>query len=366
MPRVIGVDPGTLSFDVVGLEDGRLFLDATIATGDLARMPTALAELLLAHAPLDLVAGPSGYGLPLRCADAITGVEIGLMLLSKPGGERTSDAAAKVTIGGMRRMIAALRATGLPVIFLPGVIHLPTVPAHRKANKIDMGTADKVCVAALAVADQAQRLALAPDQTSFILVELGGAFSAALAVDSGRIVDGVGGTSGGPGFRGSGALDAELACLLGDIPKELLFTAGVRHWHEPPATAPANLPDDAFAALVEATLKNVAALLVSVPAPRELLLSGRFCDDPRLRPALEARLAPIAPLRSLECLPGAAAKHAAQGAAILADGLAGGPYAPVVRALELHAARGTVLDYLFVPGAAAIRTRFGLTAEPER
>lgn len=363
MLRVIGVDPGTLSFDVVGLEDGRVFLDATIASGDLARTPAVLAELLLTQAPLDLVAGPSGYGLPLRRATEVSEVEIGLMLLSKPGGQNDPDEAARATIGGLRRMIAALRATGLPVVFLPGVIHLPSVPAYRKANKIDMGTADKVCAAALGVADQAERLALAPDQTSFILVELGGAFSAALAVAGGQIVDGIGGTSGGPGFRGSGALDAEVACLLGDIPKELLFTAGVRTWHEPAASAPADLPDDLFSALVEATLKNVAALLVSVPAPREVLLSGRFCDDPRLRPALEACLARIAPVRSLGCLRGSIGKHAAQGAAILADGLVGGPYAPVVDALDLRAAHGTVLDYLFVPGAAAIRARFGLSAE---
>ena len=42
-------------------------------------------------------------------------------------------------------------------VFTPGVVHLPTVPAYRKVNRVDMGTADKVCAAALAVREQADR-----------------------------------------------------------------------------------------------------------------------------------------------------------------------------------------------------------------
>ena len=102
-------------------------------------------------------------------------------------------------------------------MFLPGVVHLATVPAHRKVNRIDMGTADKVCVAALGIWDQARRLRLPPSDTAFILLELGGAFTAGLAVREGQIVDGIGGTGGGLGYRALGTLDGEVAYALGHV-----------------------------------------------------------------------------------------------------------------------------------------------------
>jgi len=37
MPRVVGVDPGTQSFDLCGLADGQVFLEASIAADDAPR-----------------------------------------------------------------------------------------------------------------------------------------------------------------------------------------------------------------------------------------------------------------------------------------------------------------------------------------
>ena len=70
--RVIGIDPGTLSIDVCGVDDGKLFLDATIATADALADPAAFVARLEAHAPLDVIAGPSGYGLPLTRAQELS------------------------------------------------------------------------------------------------------------------------------------------------------------------------------------------------------------------------------------------------------------------------------------------------------
>ncbi len=34
MPRVVGIDPGTVSFGVLGLEDGHVFLESSLPTSD--------------------------------------------------------------------------------------------------------------------------------------------------------------------------------------------------------------------------------------------------------------------------------------------------------------------------------------------
>src|SRR5256885_7460371 len=87
MPRVIGIDPGTVSIDVCGLDDGRLFLDRSVPTADALADPARLVGLLEEEAgPLDLVAGPSGYGLPLTRARDATDSDLRLALLAAAGG----------------------------------------------------------------------------------------------------------------------------------------------------------------------------------------------------------------------------------------------------------------------------------------
>src|SRR4029453_19301237 len=65
VPRVVGVDPGTQSFDLCGLAEGEVFLEASIDADEARRAPAALVDRLEAAGPLDLIAAPSGYGLPL-------------------------------------------------------------------------------------------------------------------------------------------------------------------------------------------------------------------------------------------------------------------------------------------------------------
>ena len=166
--------------------------------------------------------GPAGYGLPLVPAAEVGERELALMVL-----KRADEPEAGVGIAGMRSIVRALIAAGIPLVFGPGAIHLPTVPDHRKWNRIDLGTADKVTSAALGIVDQAERLGIAYEETRFVLLELGGGFSAALAVDGGQIVDGFGGSAGPIGARASGALDAEVAYLIGGaLSKRTVFSGG--------------------------------------------------------------------------------------------------------------------------------------------
>src|SRR2546425_1597239 len=218
MPRVIGIDPGTVSIDLCGLEDGPVFLDRSFPTAAAVADPGAFVALLTDAGPLDLIAGPSGYGLPLVRAREATEEDLRLAFLAAEG-----EAGG---IGGLRALARALAGSGLPVVLTPGVIHLTSVPEPRKVNRVDMGTADKVCVAALAIAERAVRTTRPPDQVSLVLLELGGAFTAVIAVAGGKIVDGAGGSAGPLGFRAAGALDGEVAYLAGAVSKAMLFTGG--------------------------------------------------------------------------------------------------------------------------------------------
>jgi predicted butyrate kinase (DUF1464 family) len=344
MPLAIGVDPGTVSIDVCGLADGGLALDCTIPTEDALADPDGFIALLRRAGPPDLIAGPSGYGLPLVPAAQATEADLRLAFLAPPEEEGG--------IGGLRRLARALGASGLPVLFTPGVIHLDTVPDYRKLNRVDLGTADKVAAAALGIADQAERLRVGPEETSFLLLELGGAFSAAIAVDRGRIVDGLGGTSGPIGRRAAGAWDGEVAFLAGRVTKGMLFRGGL-------SDLPASRRGEGLAALVEGAVKAVRQLLVAVPSPREILLSGRLVEEAGVRERLESGLGSLAPVRPLRGFAGVA-KAGAQGAALIADGLAGGRHATLVETMRLRQARGTVLDHLLVISPEDARRRLGI------
>jgi predicted butyrate kinase (DUF1464 family) len=353
-PRVAGVDPGTVSFDVCGLDGGEVFLERSFRTVDVGADPQRLVDVLVEHGPFDLVLGPAGYGLPLVPVERVGDRELTLMLLL-----RADEPHGPVGVGGMRSIVGALMAAGLPLVFGPGAIHLPTIPAYRKWNRIDLGTADKVASVALCIADQAQRLAIDVAETSFVMLELGGGFSAALAVDGGRVVDGLGGSAGPIGARACGALDAEVAYLLGaalskgtvfsggalDPRGELDLSEGLEALRRDPRHS------EGWLALEEGAAKAALTLTVSARAPREILLTGRLAQAPGLLEALGERLAGVAPVRIV----GGVA--AARGAAVLADGLAGGRHAALVERLGVRGASGSALDHLRVDGADRIRLR---------
>ena len=344
--RVIGIDPGTGSFDFFGMEGDEVIIDTTVPVPEVARNPKVLLDTVRSVFPLDMIVGPSGYGMPVTPIKDITERELTMMV---------PDDESIPLYDGIRMVVRLMQKEGFPLYFTPGVIHLPTVPLYRKANKMDMGTADKVCCAVLAVRDQAERYGIDYTETSFILAEVGYAFNAVIGVKGGKIVDGLGGTAGGPGFITVGNMDSELAVRLGKFPGVVLYSGGAKDVSGREDLTPEELarhPEryaGAWDMLLESVAKGVAAMMVSVPEPREILLSGRLSRIPEIARALETELARFGRVRRLG-RQAETAKEAAEGAYIIGEGLLGGKYRGIIDSLELKGASGTMYDYVRLKG----------------
>jgi predicted butyrate kinase (DUF1464 family) len=349
---VAGTDPGTSSLDVVVLSDGAVEAQTRFLPEQLQTDPTAPVRWLEAQGPFALVAGPSGYGLPLVRAADCTPRDRALMSLVRPDHRapmctQASERGRAGGVTGFSAVVEAFCASALPVVFLPGVIHLPTVPPHRKLNRIDLGTPDKLAVAALALAVDAE--AGAWESYNAAILELGSVFSACVVMRQGRVVDGLGGTSGPIGWGSGGAWDGELAYLLWPLSKGDLFQGGVE-----------SIPEREWAlALFREALVRLAASLAFFDC-MDVVLSGRLLErESWLVEALSSDLGEDVRVRRLVNLPGAWVKQSAQGAAVLADGLAGGRWAEVVERLQIRGAAGSVLDWIRHPRAGEVRAAFG-------
>jgi predicted butyrate kinase (DUF1464 family) len=331
MVRAVGSDPGTSSLDLLLLDDGAVVDQRSFQPAELAADPGLLTDLFRRWEPIDLVAGPSGYGLPLVRGEAISQDQFEQMSLVRPG-----ERGREMGVIGFRAWVRAFLGAGMPLVFLPGGYHFPTIPAHRKANAVDLGTADKVCVAALALWFDALESGNF-DRSTFAVVEIGSAFSAILVVEAGRLVDAAAGTRGPIGLRSGGTWDGEVAYWRGPLGKDDLFHGGMAELGP--------IGPDAF----RESLVRHAAGLKAITRFERIYLSGQGLQRPEIARVVSEALGRFGQVSALPMLPGASVKHAAQGAAILADALAGGRFAPVARSLELESVTGSVWDVLGPP-----------------
>lgn len=226
----VGIDPGTRSFDVAAVEKGRLVAARSIPTERLARGEHEGLVAFVRELDPDIVLGPSGYGTPLVCNEDIRDPRTFAerILLLSGYGESVPAVGASLGWGvyvGLLRAVEALWKSGLKACYAPGVIHLPTVPSHRKLNRIDMGTTDKLASTFYIVYNEGVRTGL--ENFHALVIELGYGYNAVVKVEAGRVTDGHGGTVVSNAFLSIGGLDAEVAAILGTWSREHNFTGGV-------------------------------------------------------------------------------------------------------------------------------------------
>ncbi len=368
MVTAIGIDPGTKSMDLFGFDDAsdEIVIDLAIPRVEVTKDPEIVLDAIRKlDREIDVIVGPSGYGLPMVKASEATDAEINAATFITQ-----ADVARRLNIVGLRELMFLMKKSNLNIWFPPGVIHLPTVPEYRKINRIDMGTADKVFTAVSGIKDQAEKYDIAYSATSFITLEIGFGYTAAMGIEAGKIVDGVGGTIGGVGYMGMGALDGELAYALAntiaDFSKMMLFDGG--------AAAIANINPQqvsiedfinrardseqpvklAYSAMLESIIKDTYLMLSSVRKPKEILLSGRFTRiDPfvqEVTSVLQDHLSELginAGIRTLTRT-GGAVKEAAEGAAVIANGIAGGKYENLIENMELRKSSGGVFSHIYM------------------
>ncbi len=375
MVRALGTDSGTKSYDVFGFDDetGEVFVDEAIPREEMVRDPHMVVKRLREideKYHVDAIVASSGYGIPLKLAKEASDEEIALATFVTE-----NDVKRRLRIIGLRKLLKLLKEDSKlsdKTYFTPGVVQLPTVPAHRKANRIDMGTSDKVYTAALAIARHAELFGIDYSKVNLVALEMGFAYTSALAVRNGEIVDAVAGTAGFPGYLGLGFIDGELAYAVAntvEFTKELLFRGGAAYLSgsDPfrvPVEELARSASAGYELLVESAIKDVLALLSST-RPSAIYLSGRFSRIPALVEDLERRFEDIfSSLRDkprvlvLEGL-GKVAKQAAEGAAIIANGLAGGRYRRLIDVLRLRESKGTIFDNVTVVDRHQLIERFG-------
>ena len=372
MVKTIGIDSGTKTMDIYGFDDenGEVLIDLAIPREEVTKNPNLIIERLRETQRtagfINAIVGPSGYGMPLQRARETSYSDIALATFVTE-----ADIKRGLKIVGLREVMKLMKgAEDLEVWFTPSVVHLTTVPEYRKANKIDMGTSDKVLSAVLAVKNQSERLKIPYDETNFILLEIGFAYTSALAIRNGQIVDAMAGTAGFPSYLGMGFLDAELTYALAntvkDFSKLMLFSGGCasvagidqsKPLEEFASLAKSNEKvREGYELMMESIVKDVASLLPAIK-PKEVMLSGRFVNMPQFLDAIKFRLqdffSEIGFCVDIVKFQGEAkvTKQAAEGAAVFANGLAHGKFEEIIRVMKLRASEGTIFDNLYLGGA---------------
>ena len=110
--RVVGIDPGTDSWGIVGLEDEAIILDTSIPTKRVIEKPLIIVEILQSLQEIDLIVAPSGHGLPFTPIQALTERDLFYLTVKK-------HISTKIT--GLGEIARLLKDKGFTGYFIPSV-----------------------------------------------------------------------------------------------------------------------------------------------------------------------------------------------------------------------------------------------------
>lgn len=289
------------------------------ASGSADDLWMVLRDLLESHPAMPVVL-PSGLGIPVTRAGDLLDQDIAEM----------TDALAAETAQPLAALLIEARHRVPRALCIPAVKLLPTIPLHRKLGRIQLGTADALCLTAWTL-HCLQHSGTPCAAASFLLVYRGPADRVILAVREGQIVDGVGERT--PGLHptdGPFRTAAECQSPGRRIAFRIRDPLTLRE-------AEHRRPGCGQQATDEALCKEVLGL-AGLHGLRDVAVLGD--RGPAAVEALEAHLRRIP-------IPDMAAGHeAALGGALIAGGLTGGPTAGLVNRLGVREARERASDWL--------------------
>ncbi len=248
----IGIDAGSNTWSGVKLENNKASDYFVKNTKDIKNDLDKFVNFLTKFIENNPTVLPSAFGAKLNLLKNIKKEELKLALLKNT---------SKNTVG-LYSVLKKLKNYNIDAYLIPSIKMLPTVADYKKVNKIDMGTSDKLCVAVYAIKNQSEKLNIDIKKTSFLLIEIGSSFTSLIFVDEGKIIDGLGGTSGAMGFHAKGAIDGELFSFK-KYSKNKIYTGGLKDIKE-------DIAKDAF---LNSLKMNISGIVSTNKVPKEIIIS---------------------------------------------------------------------------------------------
>jgi predicted butyrate kinase (DUF1464 family) len=307
----LGIDYDTAAWRVAAWDEDRAAELKSFARMD--ELWDFVEDLITLHPAIPIVL-PSGFGIPVTRVGEILDQDIVEMTLQP----------SRPTADGLGKFLAEARRRPLRAFCIPAVKLLPSVPPHRKLNRVDLGTSDALCAAAWAI-HCLEATGRPHADCNFVLLHTRVNTRSLVVVQGSRIVDGIGATADQMGTTPE-RLPSLLAMYAGrilnsrQINDDQSLATGYRQ-----------------AALWEAIEKESVGLLAFHKLSEVIPTGIRRVEFTQ---ALGKRL----PLVQLPAPPDG--YEAALGAAVIAAGLTGGPTARLVEHLGLWEARERVLDWI--------------------